>query len=79
VLRLGVPVFAPCTRCAGTEHTWGVACLACMGQGVSEQEKIVAVRIRPQVRHGTILEMPLCGLGLHNFYLSLHIAVTSWG
>jgi hypothetical protein len=79
VLRLGVPVFAPCTRCAGTGHTWGVACLVCMGQGVSEQEKMVAVRIPPQVRHGTILEMPLRGLGLHNFYLRLHIAVTSWG
>ena len=79
VLRLGIPVFAPCTRCAGTGHTWGVACLACMGQGMSEQEKTVAVRIPPQVRHGTILEMPLRGLGLHNFYLRLHIAITSWG
>jgi hypothetical protein len=79
VLRLGVPVFAPCTRCAGTGHTWGVACLACMGQGMSEQEKVVAVRIPPQVRHGAMLEMPLRGLGLHNLYLRLHMAVTSWG
>ena len=79
VLRLGVPVFAPCTRCAGTGHTWGVACPACMGQGRREQEKMIAVRIPPQVRHGTILEMPLRGLGLHNLYLCLYIAVTSWG
>jgi molecular chaperone DnaJ len=79
VLRLGVPVFAPCTRCAGTGHTWGDSCLACMGQGLSEQEKVVAVRIPPQVRHGTVLDMPLRGLGLHNFYLRLHIAVTAWG
>jgi molecular chaperone DnaJ len=76
VLRLGVPVFAPCTRCAGTGYTGGVACLACMGQGMREQEKMVAVRIPPQVRHGTTLEMPLRGLGLHNLYLCLHIAVT---
>jgi hypothetical protein len=79
VLRLGVPVFAPCMRYADTGHTWGVACLACMGQGMCEQEKMVAVRMPPQVRHGTILEMPLRGLGLHNLYLRLHIAVTSWG
>ena len=79
VLRLGVPVFVPCTMCAGTGHAWGVACLACMGQGMTEQEKVVAVRLPPQVRHGTLLDMPLRGLGLDNFYLRLHIAVTSWG
>jgi molecular chaperone DnaJ len=79
VLRLGVPAFVPCTRCAGTGHTWGISCLACMGQGMIEQEEVVAVRIPPQVRHGTILDMSLGGLGLHNFYLRLHIAVTSWG
>jgi hypothetical protein len=79
VLRLGVPVFAPCTRCAGTGHTWGVACLVCMGQGMREQEKMVTVCIPPQMRHGTMIEMPLRGLGLHNLYLCLHIAVTSWG
>ena len=79
VLRLGGPVFAPCTRCAGTGHTWGMACLACMGQGMREQEKMVVVRIPPQVRHGTILEIHLRGLGLHNLYLCLYIAITSWG
>jgi DnaJ-class molecular chaperone len=79
VLRLGVPVFVPCTMCAGTGHTGGVACLACMGQGMTEQEKVVAVRLPPQVRHGTLLDRPLRGLGLDNFYLRLHIAVTSWG
>jgi molecular chaperone DnaJ len=79
ILRLGVPVFAPCTMCAGTGHAWGVSCLACMGEGIIEQEEIVAVCLPPQVRHGTILNMPLRGLGLDNFYLCLHIAITSWG
>jgi molecular chaperone DnaJ len=78
VLRLGIPIFAPCTRCAGTGHTWGVSCPACMGQGMIEQEEVVAVRIPPQVRHGAILDMPLRGLGLHNVYLCLHIAITAW-
>jgi hypothetical protein len=79
VLSRGVPVFASCTRCAGTGHTWGVACLVCMGQGMRVQEGMVTVCIPPQMRHGTMIEMPLRGRGLHNLYLCLRIAVTSWG
>lgn len=44
-LRLGIPVFAPCTICAGTGHAWSVSCLACMGEGMIEQEEVVAVRL----------------------------------
>ena len=78
ILRLGIPVFAPCTRCAGTGHTWGVACLVCMGEGMLEREEVVAIRLPPQVHHGMIFDIPLRGLGLYNFYLRLHIAVTTW-
>jgi hypothetical protein len=78
ILRLGVPVFTPCTRCAGSGRNWGMACLACLGQGTNEQEEFVAVRLPPQVRHGMLFDIPLRGLGLHNFYLRLHVAVTAW-
>ena len=78
ILRLGIPVFVPCPRCAGTGHVWGVGCLACMGEGMREQEQTVAVRLPPQVQHGAIFERSLHGLGLHNFYLRLHIAITAW-
>ncbi len=43
-----------------------------------EEEGNVTVHIPPGVQHGTTLEVPLQRLGLHNFYLCLHIAVTSW-
>jgi molecular chaperone DnaJ len=79
ILRLGIPVFVPCPMCAGTRHAWNVACLACMGEGMREQEEVVAVRLPPQVQHGAIFERSLYGLGLHNFYLRLHIAVTARG
>jgi molecular chaperone DnaJ/curved DNA-binding protein len=78
VLRLRVPVFTPCTQCAGSGRNWGMACLACLGQGMSEQEEVVTVHLPPQVRHGTLFDIPLRGLGLHNFYLRLHVAVTAW-
>jgi hypothetical protein len=40
-----------------------------------EEEKIVRVRIPPMARSGSIFEMPLQGLGIHNFHLQLHIFV----
>jgi hypothetical protein len=43
-----------------------------------EEEGNVTVHIPPRVQHGTTLEVPLQRLGLYNFYLCLHIAVTSW-
>jgi hypothetical protein len=79
IIRLGVPVFSPCQRCAGQGREWGFRCLACLGQGMLEGEGDVTVRIPPGVQHGTVLEVPVQQLGLHNFYLRLYIAVTSWG
>jgi molecular chaperone DnaJ len=76
VIRIGVPVFTPCTLCLGAGRNWGFLCPACMGQGIVEDEGVVAVRIPPRVPQGTILEVPLRGLGLRNFYLRLHIHVT---
>ena len=78
VIRLGIPVFTPCTLCMGAGRNWGFLCPACMGEGLVEDEGVVAVRIPPRVQHGTILEVPLHRLGLHNFYLRLHIHVTWW-
>jgi len=78
VLHLGVPIFPPCRSCAGRGREWGFMCRVCLGQGMIEEEGNVTVHIPPGVQHGTTLEVPLQRLGLHNFYLCLHIAVTSW-
>ncbi len=78
IIHLGIPIFSPCRSCAGRGRERGFMCLVCLGQGMIEEEGNVTVHIPPGVQHGTTLEVPLQRLGLHNFYLCLHIAVTSW-
>jgi DnaJ-class molecular chaperone len=78
VLHIGVPVFRPCTLCAGSGRDWGWPCQACREQGMVEDEDVVAIRIPPQVPQGMVLEIPLRGLGIANFYLCVHVQVTAW-
>jgi hypothetical protein len=40
-----------------------------------ETEAVVRVRIPPMSPSGSIFEIPLQGLGIHNFYLRLHLVV----
>lgn len=78
VIRLGVPVFTPCTNCAGSGYEWEFICRICAGQGMIEREAMVPVRIPPGVFPGTILEIPLSEWGIYNLYLRVHIEVTAW-
>ncbi len=50
---------------------------SCQEQGMIEEEETVRVQIPPLVRDGTILEVPIRGLGIHNFYLRLHIRIAA--
>lgn len=75
VVPVGVPVFARCPRCRGTGHDWVFPCLNCQQQGLIETEVSVPVRIPPLVTPGAIFELPLDGLGIHNFFLRLHVFV----
>jgi molecular chaperone DnaJ len=76
-LPIGIPVFRRCPDCGGSGRDWLFPCLACGQQGTIEQEQVVRVRIPPMTRSGGIVEMPLQGLGVHNFYLRLHLFVDS--
>jgi molecular chaperone DnaJ/curved DNA-binding protein len=42
-----------------------------------EEEQVVRVQIPPLIRDGTVVEIPLRGLGIHNFYLRLHLRVAA--
>jgi molecular chaperone DnaJ/curved DNA-binding protein len=75
VLPIGLPVFRRCPECGGSGRDWVSACLACGQQGTIEEEEIVRVRIPPMAQSGSIFELPLQGLGIHNFYLRLHVFV----
>jgi hypothetical protein len=47
----------------------------CSRHGVVESERRVEVRIPPSMRPGTILEVPLEALRIHNVFLRLHVSV----
>lgn len=75
-VRIAVPVFYPCPACGGTGRDWLFGCLPCSEHGIIEEEAPVSIDIPAMVRDGTILEVPIRGLGIHNLYLRLHIRVT---
>ena len=75
VVPIEVPVFNRCPRCGGSGRDWLFACAECQQQGVVETEELVRVRIPAMPTSGSIIEVPLQGLGIHDFYLRLHVFV----
>jgi molecular chaperone DnaJ len=73
VVPVGIPVFETCPTCRGTGRHWVFPCVACRERGMIEREEIVHIRVPPETPSGAIFEVPLRGLGIHNFYLRLHI------
>ena len=76
VLLMGMPVFYDCPQCGGSGHNWLFPCIDCNTQGIIEGEKTVRVPIPPMVQSRSIIELPIHGLGIHNFYLRLHIRIS---
>jgi len=77
VASLGVPVFSPCPVCGGSGREWLFPCTYCREQRMVEEEETVRIPIPPMLREGTILEVPLHGLGIHNFYLRLYLRIAA--
>jgi molecular chaperone DnaJ len=73
---LSIPVFHACLQCGGSGRDWLFLCVECNGQGMIDEEKLVRVAIPPMVRDRTVIEVPIQGLGIHNFYLRLHVRVS---
>jgi len=76
MVPLGIPVFVRCAVCGGSGRDWYTLCLSCQGQGMVETEHTVHVRIPPRVREGTMVEVPLHQLGIHNVFVRVHIRIT---
>ncbi|MEW6301621.1 MAG: DnaJ domain-containing protein [Thermodesulfobacteriota bacterium] len=76
VVPIGVPVFYPCPVCGGSGHDWFFPCTYCRQQGMVAEEEVVRIQIPPLVRDGTVTEVPIRGLGIHNLYLRLYIRVS---
>jgi DnaJ-class molecular chaperone len=75
VAPIEVPSFHRCPFCDGTGYEWVFPCSYCFTEGVVENTETVRVDIPPSVEPGTVFEIPIDGLGIHNFYLRLHILV----
>lgn len=75
IVRVPVPTFVTCPACGGSGVDWLLPCGLCARQGVVESERRVAVTIAQMTPPGTIIEVPLERIGIHNFYLRLHVAV----
>lgn len=65
---VGIPVVRRCRACQGTGRDWLFPCLACGGEGWTEEAVTVELRI-PAVRPGSLLEVPLDDLGVSNLVL----------
>jgi DnaJ-class molecular chaperone len=75
VVPIEVPTFHRCPFCDGTGYEWVFPCSYCLEQGMVERGETVRVRVPPNVETGTIYEIPLTGLGIHNFCIRLHLFV----
>jgi molecular chaperone DnaJ len=64
-----------CDECGGAGRVWLFLCTSCGGRGVVATERVVRIQIPPQARPGSIIEMPLHGVGIHNLYLRLHVRI----
>lgn len=76
-LPIELPVFVPCPTCGGVGWDSRFPCLTCDRQGLVERRRAVQVRIPPGIPSGTLLEVPLEGLGVHNFAVRLHVRVAA--
>ena len=75
VLPIAVPVFEACPECGGSGHTWLFPCTHCGQSGTVGNAVTVRLEIPPMVRAGTIIDLPLEGLGVSNLRLRIVIHI----
>ncbi|HXV78435.1 MAG TPA: DnaJ domain-containing protein [Candidatus Binatia bacterium] len=73
---LNIPLFRTCLQCGGSGRDWLFVCVECNGQGIIEEERTVRIPIPPRVGDRTVIEVPIHGLGIRNFYLRIHIRIS---
>jgi DnaJ-class molecular chaperone len=72
---ISIPGCSPCWKCGGTGREGLFPCSACDGEGLIEEDETVRIRIPPMIGDATLMKIPLRGLGVHDFYLRVHIRV----
>jgi hypothetical protein len=72
---VGLPGVRRCPDCEGSGRVWLFPCVSCGEQGVVATEQVVQILVPPHVRTGTVVEVPLDGVGVHNLYLRLQVRI----
>jgi DnaJ-class molecular chaperone len=75
LVLLFVPSCSPCERCGGAGREGAFPCSLCDAEGFIEEQEELRVLVPAMVADGTVINVPLRGLGVHNFYLRLQIRV----
>jgi DnaJ-class molecular chaperone len=75
LLPLEVPTLGVCAACDGSGYAWPFPCSECRQLGRVLVPKTVHLHIPPLMASGRIHEIPLDSLGIHNFYLRVHVVV----
>lgn len=75
VLPVRIPLRVPCPSCHGDGHILGFPCRSCDARGHCRAEAMVPLEVPPDVRAGTLLELPLERWGMRNLWLRARISV----
>jgi DnaJ-class molecular chaperone len=77
IAMIEAPAIYPCPACHGSGQDDGCPCPVCDEIGVVEEKESIPVEIPAMFEPHQQIEIPLRGLGIHNFYLRLHLDVAS--
>jgi molecular chaperone DnaJ/curved DNA-binding protein len=72
VAMIDAPAYYPCALCRGSGREDGSPCSDCDQTGLVEERETIAVAIPTMLESHRQVEIPLRGLGIHNYYLRLH-------
>jgi len=77
IVLVDAPAYYPCPMCQGVglDGRANDLCEFCEGSGVIEESETVRIVIPAMIEDDEQIEVPLRGLGLHNFYMRLHFRV----
>jgi DnaJ-class molecular chaperone len=75
IAMIEAPAIYPCPACHGSGQDDGCPCPVCDEIGVVEEKESIPVEIPAMFEPYQQIEIPLRGLGIHNFYLRLHLHV----
>jgi DnaJ-class molecular chaperone len=75
---INIPVLYPCPECKGSGRIWSSACSRCLGKGLVDEEATIDLELPANVRSGSIFEISLAGLGIHNFYLRVLLRISNF-